>query len=133
MFPQIEFQFPPMSASSRATHQSSSVPTSVTRLSNHTGTTFPPTSASLAGSKTVMVFTSSISPLQSSTISPAWSCLRTVEPSRENSAGSPTAKPNSFSRIEASLPSSIPNGTTQRALIGVGTPGTLGMEVSMPM
>ena len=56
------------SGSSRETLQSSSVPISVTRLSSHTGMVVPPASSSVAGNSVSIVATSSISPLQSSTI-----------------------------------------------------------------
>ena len=59
---------------------------------------------------------------------PAGSSRRVVEPRKRNSAGSPTTRPNSGPGTSASVPSSIPIGTTQSALIGGGTPGTAGAD-----
>src|SRR6516225_8059268 len=46
-----------------------------------------------------------------------------VELRKRNSAGSPTTSPNSRSGIAASVPSSMPKGTTHSALSGASIPG----------
>ena len=55
-----------------------------------------------------------------------------TELKKRNSAGSPVRSPNSILGSSTLEPSSMPNGTTVSAFIGVGMPGTAGMEDSMP-
>ena len=116
---------------SRPTHQTSSVPTSVTCARSVTGTVRPssPSAVSVASSGA----SSSISPsLHCSTTVPGTSFRRTDDPKKRNSAGSPTTSPNSAAGSAASLPSSMPKGATQSAFTGVGMPGTAGAAVSTP-
>src|SRR5439155_1146730 len=82
---------------SRDTHQTSRVPSSVTRVSSRTGTIFPTWPSSFR--VTCSGLRSSISSPQSSKRLPTWSCLRTLELRKRNSAGSPTTSPNSLSGI----------------------------------
>ncbi len=67
-----------------------------------------------------------------SSMVPTTSSRRVVEPRNRNWAGSPTIRPISGPGTLASVPSSMPIGTTQRALIGGRTPGTAGAAVSRP-
>ena len=61
------------------------------------------------------------------------SCFREVDDRNRKSAGSPTTRPNSRPGIAASVPSSMPKGTTQSAFRGASSPGTAGIALSMPM
>src|SRR5207247_137035 len=99
---------------SRDTHQTSRVPSSVTRVSSRTGTIFPTWPSSFR--VTCSGLRSSISSPQSSKRLPTWSCLRTLELRKRNSAGSPTTSPNSLSGIVASAPT-----VTSRRLIARAT------------
>ena len=113
-------------APSRASHQSSSVPISVTRLSSVTGTTAIVCRGGRLGSASSVTSSgpsSSRSSPQSSISVPGGSPLRIVELRNRNSAGSPTDSPNSRPAIGALVPSSMPNGTTHSAFSGAGKPG----------
>ncbi len=79
---------------SRATHQSSSVPTSVIRLSSVTGTAAPSLAVDLQRHVERSSALRGRRPSPRST-TPAGSFLRTVELKNRNSAGSPTVSPNS--------------------------------------
>src|SRR5262249_8239044 len=107
----------------RATHQSASVPTSVTCASRRTGTV-PPSSAPSPSVVSSGGSSSSSPSLQPSTTVPGTSVGRTEDPKKRNDAGSPTTSPNSTSGSVASLPSSIPNGATHSAFTGGAMPGT---------
>ena len=77
---------------SAATHQSSSIPVSVTLLSSVTGTISSRASVLERGRKTSIGASSSSSSAISSSIAPGASFLRESEEKKRNSAGSPTTE-----------------------------------------
>ena len=104
---------------SLATHQSCSMPVSVTTVSNVTRAIAPSSplrQVYLDGRE----FFELIRHLLEH--APGASSLRTAEVKKRNSAGSPTIRPNSRSGNLWSVPSSMPNGATVSALSGAGSP-----------
>ena len=116
---------------SRATHHSCSMPVSVTTVSNDTGTT---SDGILARPKLTSIGeSSSRSSPKSSIRSPGLIVL--ARRRREEAELRRLAHHQSELAIRecaASVPSSMPNGTTVSALSGAGKPGTEGIALSMP-
>ena len=113
---------------SAATHQSSSMPVSVTLLSSVTGTTSSLVSSLCArqqhfdGSEFFKFVASIVEQV------PGASSLRASEEKKRNSAGSPTTRANRRCGSSTFEPSSSPNGTTVKRLHGRRHAGNRGQR-----
>ncbi len=115
-----------------ASASNSSVPMSVTRARNCTGTTSPAERPSAGSVASICASSCSSSGDQKSSRVPGWSSRRTDDPKKRKRTDSPTTRPSCCGGRGASEPSSMPKGATHRACTGGSRPGTAGMLDSMP-